>query len=528
MMTDASTCWQLHIASTLNPGETSIVRDTDDLPLSLRENYEYEIRIPSVPIHSLFIDDVELQPRRSAHGIYYRWSAGFFAGQVELLAVDKHGNERQFPVCVVPQASKLGIDQFKSMVERVRTFDASLLLGEAAATAEFGVGSSASVNNLVAYSRIKKFGKNFVQSLEALIKAPHQTLRSTYQQVPLSALRHIRPAQLTDRRLLAAALGLDVEADVNSLQFMASAAAPSFDTAANREMKMLLRRFQTTVRKLIVLIESGKFSPDKDEQEVRAQRRLDLLRSLDVSASNLMRRLPFSAVLRPATSSAGLTQIAASPTYSRAHRQGICMLRTGIYGDADATQINLSPSWGIYETWCFIHLLDQLQSELGTLQWRKVKSAAANAEMSLSTTLPCGTIVEALFQAKFNAEKPVDGRSAWSVSKERYPDFVLIARNRGTTRFMILDAKYRSGRGNVLDGMESAHIYRDSLRLDERRPDLCLLLLPGATDVPSLETPEFWRTHRVGAISEFSIDHDGVLKCVRLIQTWLSGSFTDS
>lgn len=76
----------------------------------------------------------------------------------------------------------------------------------------------------------------------------------------------------------------------------------------------------------------------------------------------------------------------------------------------------------------------------------------------------------------------------------------------------------------MLEAMESAHIYHDSLRLLEVEPDACLLLLPGASDVPALESAEFWRRHGVGTISGFSVASSGVGRCHEAMVSWLSDS----
>jgi hypothetical protein len=86
----------------------------------------------------------------------------------------------------------------------------------------------------------------------------------------------------------------------------------------------------------------------------------------------------------------------------------------------------------------------------------------------------------------------------WSVSKERVPDLVLTLQSAEGTRFFVFDAKYRTSRANVLDAMESAHIYQDSLRIGQRRPEASMLLVPSGGGAPWLEAPAFQMTHRVG------------------------------
>ena len=65
-------------------------------------------------------------------------------------------------------------------------------------------------------------------------------------------------------------------------------------------------------------------------------------------------------------------------------------------------------------------------------------------------------------------------------------------------KWYVLDAKYRTTRSNVLDAMASAHIYRDSLRWNGRRPESAVLLVPRGGGAAWMEQPDFIRSHRVG------------------------------
>ncbi|MEM4987231.1 DUF2357 domain-containing protein [Collimonas sp. H4R21] len=521
---------ELHVTVVSKEGaHQSHICRTDLIPVLLSEDKEYKFRFPDIAIVRLLIDDVEL--KLSPDGDFYLWSAGFFAGQVEISAIDSVGRTYRFVAEIVPKPAKVGTHTYAAMFDEIRNFDAHLLLGSTAATSEFGVElTSANVNSLVAYARMKQHGELFLQSVAKISKAPHKTIRPIYQEVSLSAIRKLHSTALMDRRLLAIVGGVDGAAEaIESIQLLTPVAIPSFDTAANRTMKALLQRFQANVRMLMERVDSYGFIQDKDEQASRKSRRLELLRKLAVRADGLLRDTPFSGVLRAETSSAGLTHIAANPMYSRAYRQGTSALRSGVNGDVAEDQLNVSPTWGIYETWCFVHLLSALQSAFNCEGWKIQKSATASAELAFAISLPSGIRLEALFQAKFNSENPDSGKLAWSLSKDRFPDIVFVVWVGNACQFLVLDAKYRSGRSNVLDAMDSAHIYHDSLRLGDRRPDLCLLLLPGVADVSTLDSNEFWNTHRVGALCEFSLGQPGVKRCVDSIQNWCqSASIVDA
>ena len=127
-----------------------------------------------------------------------------------------------------------------------------------------------------------------------------------------------------------------------------------------------------------------------------------------------------------------------------------------------------------------------------------------------------------LFQATFPALKASSKRSGWSLSRERRPDIVLVHSFGDATRFLVLDAKWRSGRENVLDAMTSAHIYHDALRVRQVSPSSCLLLLPGKDTVSELESEAFIHAHGVGAIKCVKIAGDGETRLVELLKPWLS------
>jgi hypothetical protein len=151
----------------------------------------------------------------------------------------------------------------------------------------------------------------------------------------------------------------------------------------------------------------------------------------------------------------------------------------------------MSPTWEIYERWCFVRLSRRLREAHSEWNWRRLSRAqhwigayrGSRAELHLQPTFPAR-----------EAEAP--GR--WSISKQRVPDILFTVTTDKTIRFVILDAKYRAARHNVLDAMESAHIYQDSLRLGSKRPEMSILLVPSGGGASWLEDAAFHIKHRVG------------------------------
>jgi hypothetical protein len=205
-----------------------------------------------------------------------------------------------------------------------------------------------------------------------------------------------------------------------------------------------------------------------------------------------MRQSPFANVRRAEITAAGLTAIASDPIYARAWGRGWRALRHGLDSMDSTERLWVSPSWEIYERWCFLRLGKLLSATAPQWEWRRVKGAnkwsgtysGRHAELRLQPT----------FRSRAN-----ECEKMWSVSKERVPDLVFTIESPDGVRFVVLDAKYRTSRSNVLDAMTSAHIYQDSLRIGSRRPEASLLLIPAGGGAPWLEDPEFQSTHRVGA-----------------------------
>lgn len=486
----------------------------------IRENESYYLSFSGTVISRLYVDDEEIkQPMGST---YFSWKPGFYAGRVEVAAIDNSGAIYHFFIEVSPAEAKLAVGQFAQMVDEIREFDTQLLLGSMAATDTFGVSAKADrFEWLVALARLKQHGSAFLRSVERLSASPHKLFYATNQRLPLSSVRQLPPTALLNRQLLAAVGENSISSEeIDSIQISTQVSVAGFDTPANRALKALLTRFRAKLKYLLVLVEKDQLTSDIEEQQGRKARRLELLNGLLVRADKSLASLPFSQISKAEITSAGLTQVAAQPFYSQAYRHGTDALRSGIKSNELKENLNISPTWGIYETWCFISLLKELKVHLGLTGWKPEKKPVANAEIAYFGGLQNGAKLQALFQARFPSEKPHNGCGAWSLSKMRIPDIVLALISEQGKRFLVFDSKYRSGRENVLDAMESAHIYHDSLRLDKQRPDGALLLLPGFPDILYLKTDSFFKEHGVGAIFHFAHEQEGICAITKLVLEW--------
>jgi hypothetical protein len=274
-----------------------------------------------------------------------------------------------------------------------------------------------------------------------------------------------------------------------------------FDGAANRCLVAFARAVLNRIRWVTDELERrAADDTPSDTRTALAPRwpvRRDFLARLHDEVLRILRREPFSRVTRPEITAAGLNATAADPFYSRAQGLAWRILRLGLSGPPIDERLWMSPTWEIYERWCFIRLARMLRSAYPHLTWNHAdrhptKAIAARRGSSGHSS------VELLLQPVFLSWDQSGAR--WrSLSGQRVPDLVITYESSEGVRFIVLDAKYRVDRGSVLEGMGSAHLYHDALRYCGRSPDLALLLIPGPSGAQWLEDASFHGEHRVGA-----------------------------
>ena len=490
----------------------------------LQEDTPYYIDVSARLPCRLFVDDVELP--RTPDG-RFAWTPNFYAGRVSVAAVELSGQEHAFQVDVSPTSKKLGVEQFDIMVAEIRAFDTALLLGDSAATMEFGrEGRLGGFESLVQLSRLRQHGPGFLTAVREILRANHRQLRASAEPVSIARIRRLHPNALQERRLAAVATGHLVDGDnLESIKLRSQMATLTVDTPANRALKALLRRFRARADSLATRTQALLLDDSAENQVLRRERRVEVLEGMVATSNELLKSHPFADVAKAELTAAGLTQISAHPIYSRAYRKGTEALRAGVEGMTQQDLLQVSPSWGVYETWCFIQTASVTEELLGQ-KLRLSRPSVAAADLALSATLATGAHLELLFQAISPSEFPSGGRRTWSLSAERRPDIVVVVTHGSKRSYVVLDAKYRSGRNNVLEAMTSAHIYHDALRVDGYTAAFCLLLLPGNSSVLSLENALFWEGHGVGTISEFASGGQGLpAVCSLALSTWLRTSF---
>ncbi|MGE3274949.1 MAG: nuclease domain-containing protein [Vicinamibacterales bacterium] len=484
------------------------------------ENGCYLIELPSSE-WSFRVDDEPLASE-TGHGHWRSWRPGFYAGEVTAELCNPNGRPvATYLLDVAPDPSKSGRELFAQMLAEIWRDDPSLLLGTEPARTPIGALGE-NEDPWMALSRLRRHGPSFLRALDAIRVRPRRVLRPRRAS---SLLHHVRRA---DRRTAVSVMrgaaagllleGVDTPATPSALTRVdVPFTEETFDNAANRALlaitQAVLRR---TLRLGTVLQAATEADREEDTRTSMAARwpvRRAFLQEFEEALRLALRRAPFPDVREASISAAGLNAISADPVYARAWGLAWRAMRHGFEGDPATERTWISPSFQVYEAWCFVRLARLLEEVAPEWHWSPGK---ADSRRWIGHTQ--SRRAEFKYQRAFPAHgEPQSGY--WSISRYRIPDMVLTVESPEERRFLVFDAKYRTSRANVLDAMASAHIYQDSLRFADQRPWASLLLVPAAGGAPHLESTTFLDAHRVG-VCEFSPESSDVVK--RLISRFLS------
>lgn len=450
---------------------------------------------------SLLVDDEPLQASTGSTALRWTWTPRFFAGEVTASLLRPDGVAAGlFLLDVSPEPGKLGREMFQQMIRELWEADPRLVLGTEPATVPTGALGDLE-DPWLAFTRLRRYGPQFLRALGDVRARPRHRLRVERGASPLHRVRRVdRTTALSVLRSSAAALLLDAPDADRVLPRDARLDVPvveeTLDCAPNRTLMVMaqgvLRRAVDLRCRLAEIVNRAQESETRTSLPPRWPERRRFLQEFETEMRRALRGMPFPHVRRPEVTAAGLTAVAADPVYAGAWGRGWRALRHGVESDDSTERLWISPTWEIYERWCFLELGRQLSTVPGWTWDLKLRgerrlwagrSGVATGELELQPTFPAYA-----------------GRTTgrWSVSRQRVPDMLLTVHDASGTRFTVFDAKYRRTREAVLDAMASAHIYQDSLRIDDRRPDASFLLVPAGGGAGWLEEHEFQAAHRVG------------------------------
>ena len=460
----------------------------------------------------LLVDDEPLSRVETGRN-EWAWQPGFYAGEVRAELLDRNDLPLgKWRLDVSPDAGKAGRDLFERMFNEIVDFDARLVVGEEPARRRLGALGETD-DPLVLLERLRRRRSELNQALAAIRREPVSVLKAQRRFVPLRDARRtdLRTLQAAIRRPAAlAAIGTgtgsripngsadDAVLDVPSME-------RTLDASANRCALAMLQALLLRCRELTRRLE-GLADRRTQEASTDVAGRVPRWRRIVVEMEHEFvvaeRRSPFSEVRRAEVTAAGLNAVAAHPLYGRFWRVGWEALRRGVYRLDPTDLLPLSPTWEIYERWCFVALARKLREWLPNYAWNDA-GAPGSDRRGFVGRRGDGHRVALHLQKTFSRTNGIPKNEAWSVSRECRPDLVLTSETRdGVTRFIVLDAKYRAGEQSILEGMaESAHLYHDALRWGSRRPDCALLLVPNAAEVEWLTHADYVHKHSVGVVA---------------------------
>ena len=494
------------------------------MAVGFREGGKYRLR-KTADGDRLLIDDEVLQ----TDGSDWVWNPGFYAGQVraELLGPDDR-TRATYLLDVSPHPRKLGRDMFQAMLERIWAFEPGLVLGTEPAASP--IGHEAAISEpWLEYARLRAYGDRFVRALSAISRQPLRELRAERAYLPLPQVR--RADRQTALALLGSAQLLKVLGSAEGgatptgalPRFDVPVARETLDGAANRCIASIAyevsRRAVRLRDELESIVEKETESMTRTALAARWPRRREFLDRLVARLRHFQRSPPLADVKRREISAAGLNAVSADPAYSNAYGTGWRILRRGAEGPPRAERMWISPTWEIYERWCFVRLCDAVREAKPEYSWSKLRTNTRGATAALRGSRSGTRSIELLLQPGFPAGDQSPNRGFRSISGSREPDIVLTRTDGDMQKWYVLDAKYRTGRSNVLQAMASAHIYRDALRWNGRRPESAVLLVPRAGGAEWLEQPDFIGRHRVGICA---LDPDAEPQGV--LDLWFAGA----
>ncbi|MCP1520162.1 hypothetical protein J2Y74_004472 [Pseudomonas migulae] len=456
---------------------------------------------------AMYVDDVLLEKVIWEGEAAWQWQPGFYAGEVMAELFDEH-QERIgiYRLDVSPDSKKLGGETFSAMVNDILDFDPALLFGTEDAQSAIGADGGMTSHHLQ-YSRLRRYGERLVAGLKQVTQKPLTKLRRERAFVSAHQVKRLDRAGIHKafnspggRALLHPEIS--DKPPLNTVWFDIPTAYEDQDNAANQAIGLILseviRRCKKVSIALSVIAAKVELSDTRSPLAPRLKRRLAYLVFLQARLERINNQMPFRSLSNRRLSASGLNAISSHPAYAQAYRFGWFILRPGVLGQLSDESLWISPTWEVYERWCYAMVVLQLRRLCPQLNWKLHPST--KIDRILWRGIGEGFTLDVWLQVPCPAvdKKPYKGFR--SLSRRRVPDIVITLDSPGVRRFIVLDAKYRSSRLGVLDAMESAHLYHDCLRWNDLKSEAVLLMIPRGGSVPILESSDFQASNGIGSV----------------------------
>jgi hypothetical protein len=478
------------------------------LCLGFRERGNYHFT-GAHPGSKLFVDDEPLSVTIVDGVSAFYWEPGFYAGEVLAELTNADGKLlASYRFDVAPSDHKLGRDEFAEMLDELFAFDPRLVIGTEASQTSIGI-SGEITNPHLEYARLRRYGPELLKSLSAITERPLTMLCTERAQRRPHQVKRVDQYSLRQAIRSPAALGVlsgkEVLDDVQrTALFDVPVTYESLDIPANQTITATLQAVARRIRQVADALQIHANKEVESETRTllmpRVPRRLAFLNTLSTSLRRMAKLSPFSSVSRTEISAAGLNALSAHPSYARSFRHSWYILRGGLSGDTKDERLWMRPTWEIYERWCFLKVAEIARQLLPGFSWMCDYPTKRDDCIHMCGE-GNGTKVGIWLQARCPSWDKPPFMEFCSVSGERIPDMMVTFESNERSAFLILDAKYRTKRPDVLDGMQSAHLYSDCIRWRGSKPLRSLLLVPRKGGASWLEAAPFRQEHGVGVVA---------------------------
>lgn len=298
----------------------------------------------------------------------------------------------------------------------------------------------------------------------------------------------------------------------------------SWDHPANRTIRWLLERLAARLDSVAQqlrmraerlhdsLTDARTWCVERALRLERAAERIDLL----------MRRSALSQIASAPPDASAFLTLANDPRYARVYRRCRRWLAPRV-DRSEGADVPIRASFELYERWCLLAVREALAEVFPDAHWRDVSTTATDAFARTTggeaAVGQCDAGTVTLYDnLRFAAWSGEDG-GPFSITTERYPDFVVAWEGRdGARAWVLLDAKYRASRASIAAALEEIHVYRDALRWPDRSGACrgAIVLVPSAVEAARRwGEPAFLERFRFGyVIARPSGD-------VKALSTWL-------
>jgi hypothetical protein len=216
-------------------------------------------------------------------------------------------------------------------------------------------------------------------------------------------------------------------------------------------------------------------------------------------------------------SNTALQAITDNPLYAALHRTVVHLLDPGLaFAPGGELLSALKRTYDLFELLVLHRLAAALRNWLGgEWAWSQPALNTTGREVRPADGAvwcahhPSGRRVELRYQQQFGrAKAPPDVRTFGSLSGALIPDYLLvIAQGDSVKSWLILDAKYRSSRQSVDEGLGDVHRYRDALRLSGIPAAGGYVIVPRLAEPNAIYAqPDFIAHHSFGVCELFADD----------------------